>query len=251
MDKDKHPGTPAIDPQAAAERFVDLQTRGSFGSGDQEIWRDIVGTARDEDPCGRFAYVAERLIAEDRFRERTLQLMREIRGRCFMKDGAHLYRFDARPEVDTKRLAAARQDLDGVGAYTVASFDELVPRQRWMTDAQRRLAVRRYVDVATGQDDCLMPRHRSSPVTLFGAVPTPKLREFELPARGVLTGHLCHEPLMGDLAHLLALVAAIGAANYQDAFYRAAGYLEVALRTPPIVAMNDEGGFHLIHICAD
>jgi len=216
-----------------------------------EIWREIVGTERDQDSCGRFAYVAEKLIAEDRFRERTLEVMREIRGRCFEKDGGHYYRFDRRDEIDPGRLASVRQHLDGVGEFTVASMRELVPRPSWMSRGQWTRAFRRFVDVMIGDDDREPLVRRAALVSMFGSVPVPHLPQFELPARCLFPGGLVHKTLMGDLAHLLAVVAAIAASNYQDAFYRAADYAIEAAKTPPLVVASVDGGFHLIHVCAD
>ena len=244
-------GRSPVDPQTAAERFAELQTRGSFGSGDREIWRDIVGTERDREPGGRFAYVAEKLIAEDRLRDRTLQAMREIRGRCFERDGEHYYRVERRAELDPRRLAEVRQHVDGVGAFTVASMKELVPQPSWMSADAWRAAFSRYVDVMTRKDDRMPTLRRAHLGTMFDLVPNRHLREFELPARGVLTGHLVHKPLMGDLAELLALVAAYGAMNWQERFDRAADYLMEAARTPPLIVAKEDGGFHLIHVCLD
>ncbi|GEM_PF-3100230 len=259
-DKDKD-GIPHTDErQAAAERFVRLQTgegfvdasdRGGFGFGDREIWRDIAGTERDKDPCGRFAYVAEKLIKEERFRERALLVMREIRSRCYERDGEHGYRFARRAEIDAAAYVGRfRGDLDGVDTIRVVSMRELVPQPSWMSESQWKRAFRRYVEVMTGEDDPVRVR-RDPFARMFGDAPHGTLRQFTMPARGVLMGHLVHEPLMGDLAELLALVGATAASNHQDAFYRMANYVMEAAKAPPIVVAKDGGGFHLIHICAD
>lgn len=229
------------------EARVDTPVPGGHGG---EIWHEIVGTSHDDGPCARFTYVADKLIAEDRFRERTISVMQAMRERCYESDGVHRYRVDPFGEAAARRLIAVRHVLDGVGAYEVATPKRLVPQPAWMSHAQWDRAFRDYVAAMTNKDD--PARGRRDPLSgMFGGVPTPALRHFELPARGVLTGHLVHEPLMGDLAHLLALLAAIAAANYQDAFYRAAEYVGEAIKTPPIVARNEDGGFHLIHLCRD
>src|SRR5687768_246345 len=83
------------------------------------LWRDIVGTERDKEPCGRFIYVAEKLIAEERMRERTLKVMREIRDRCSERDGVHAYRFDRSDEIDPRAMIEVSKQVDGVGTFTV------------------------------------------------------------------------------------------------------------------------------------
>lgn len=221
-------------------------------TGGREIWREIAGTERDQDPCGRFIYVAEKLIKEKRFLERTLLVMGEIRNRCYERDGNHYYRFARREELDPELFVSRfRGDLDGVGEIKVASMRELVPRPSWMDAGKWKRAFRRFVDVMTADDDREPTLRRDPFGNMFGAVPVPHLEEFFLPARGVLTGHLVHKALMGDLAELLALVAATAASNYQDAFYRTANFVMEAAKAPPIVVARDGGGFHLIHVCAD
>ncbi|HJV33087.1 MAG TPA: hypothetical protein VJ694_03605 [Patescibacteria group bacterium] len=258
MDKDKKVGTPPVDPQTAAERFAALQTggpaavRGRFDDGRPHLlWHEVVGTERDRDPCGRFAYVAEKLIAEVRMRERTLQAMREIRNRCFERDGKHYYRVERRSEIDPRRLAEAHQQVDGVGTLALASMKELVPQPPWMSADAWKAAFSRYVDVMTRKDDRAPIPRRDELGRLFDLVPNRHFEEFIMPARGVLTGHLVHEPLMGDLAELLALVGAYGAMNWQERFDRAADYLMEAARTPPLIVAKEDGGFHLIHVCLD
>jgi len=217
------------------------------GTEGNEVWREIARTSHDQDPCGRFTYCADKLIAEDRFRERTLEVMRAIRERCYEKGGKAGYRVDRLDQFDEARFIEVRKGLDGVGAFTVVLLSDLVPLHPWMGRGQWKLAFRRYVESLTLEDRSTNA-FRAPLVSMFGSVPTPALSQFELPARGVLTGSLVHEPLMGDLAHLLALLAAIGAANYQDAFYRAADYVELAAKTPPIIVARADGGLHLIHV---
>jgi len=217
------------------------------GGQGNEVWREIARTSHDQDPCGRFIYCADKLIAEDRFRERTLEVMRAIRERCYAKDGVAGYRIDGLDRLDEAAFVEARKNLDGVGAFDVARLHELVPRHGWMSREQWNRAFRRYVETMTLEDRATNA-FRAPLVGMFGGVPTPDLAQFELPARGVLTGDLVHKPLMGDLAHLLALVAAIAAANYQDAFYRAAAYVEFAAKMPPLVVAREDGGLHLIHV---
>lgn len=221
-------------------------------SGGSEIWREIVGTERDEDPCGRFSYVAEKLIKEEPFRERLLAVMREIRGRCVEKDGNHYYRFERRAELDPTTFCREVADsLDGhAGAIELVRMTDLVPLHPWMTRRQWSLAFRRFVDAMTGQDDALSPEDRRTPLAwLFGNPPNQAfIDEFAMPARCVLAGHLVHKSLMGDLAELLAIAAGYAAANYQEGFRHAANYLMLAAKVPPMIVAKPNG-FDLIHIC--
>jgi hypothetical protein len=148
-------------------------------------------------------------------------------------------------------MAEAHQLVDGVGTLALASMEELVPRPSWMSMDAWKAAFSRYVDVMTRQDDRMPTARRDHLGRMFDLVPGRYLEEFEMPARGVLTGHLVHKPLMGDLAELLALVAAYGAMNWQERFDRAADYALEAARTPPLIVAKEDGGFHLIHTCLD
>ena len=219
---------------------------------DDDIWREIVGTERDQDPCGRYVHVAERLIDDEHMRKRALSVMTEVRTRCYERDGLHAYRFVRRTEIDQARFVAGIQHhLDGVGVIAVASMRELVPQPSWMGDAAWKAAFSRYVDVMTRRDDRDPSRPRDRLGYLFDFVPRKALAQFSMPARGVLTGNLVHAPLMDDLAELLALVGAYAAMNYQERFGRAAAYLMEAAKAPPLIAAREEGGFHLIHVCLD
>jgi len=66
----------------------------------------------------------------------------------------------------------------------------------------------------------------------------------------LLTGHLVHKPLLGDLARLLALVGSYAADEDLEHFERAAGYVMEVAKAPPLI-VGDSPKFHLIHVCLD
>lgn len=215
---------------------------------DSEIWREIERTPHNTQPWSLFAYVTDKLVRTERFHERTLALMHDVCGRVLTEDGAPRYRIDAAATVDLTRMAEVRKHLDGVGAFRVATAKQVVPSEPGMSEADWATAFAARARTASRARDAL-PRHRSL-LSMFGGL-APDLRHFMHPARLLFRGALIHEPMMGDLAELVALVAALGAANEQDAFYRAWEYVTEAVKTPPIIVPNDDGRFDFTHVCAE
>lgn len=212
------------------------------------VWHDILGSSRDDEPTGRFVYVAEKLIAEP-LRARVLMAMREISTRCIAIAEKPGYRMARREELPRDYLDRVRAHLPGLsGTISLATRRELVPRQPWMTDGHWDSAYFQYWTVAKGSHD-LTIRPESNAV-LFGTVPHAIAGQFELPARCVLTGHLVHKPLMGDLTEFLAIAAGAAAHGDHDVTERAVGYLLDAAKTPPLV-VRQKDKTHLVLICAD
>jgi hypothetical protein len=213
------------------------------------IWSEILGTALDEDPCGRFSHVAERLIPDKLLRDRVLLAMREIRSRCLEREGRHSYCLARRDELPSDYLKRARSRLTGLdGEIDLASTAELVPRQSWMTDSQWGHAFYQYWVVMQGRQFPQIP-YRSR-ATLFGGREYAFIEQFSIPARGVLTGHLVHGPMMGDLAEFLTIAGAAAACGDSDVALRAADYLLDAAKTPPLL-VRQEDRTHLVLICND
>ena len=106
--------------------MIDLQSKypearelPQFASGQgNEVWREIAGTSHDEDPCGRFTYCADKLIAEDRFRERTISRSGP-RGIDMPRVRAAVVASLARPFATAARSPAALPRIATVPRYIV------------------------------------------------------------------------------------------------------------------------------------
>lgn len=233
-------------PRPTNPREIPIYAR--LGGG--EIWRDVVGTDRDDEPGGRFIYVAERLIADARMRERVIVAMHAVRERHFEKRENHYYRFESRAELDAETLVErVRATVRNADTIAVATMTDLVPKPAWMAPDQWTSVFRSYVEAMTGQDGRNPHRQRAPLASLFGFAPMAQFKEFEQPARSVLTGNLVHKVLMGDLAELLALAGAYAAAGLPEEAERSAAFVMEAAKAPPMIVATDDGGFHLIHVC--
>jgi hypothetical protein len=221
----------------------------------REVWRELVETdiKRHQTPGGSYAYVAERLIGDDRLRDMALTSMKEVLSRCRERDGTHRYVSTRRAELDAVAFERHVRALATgfTGRFMLATRQEILPRLPMMTDDQYDLSFYRYCEVM-GATDGARPtsRVRRTPLSLlFEAVPCRSIAEFEMPARGVLTGHLVHQPLMGDLAELLAVAGGL-CADRHPAAELACGIVRIASKAPPLVIHNEDGP-HLVFICAD
>lgn len=235
---------------SAAEEAEKARQLAAFHSGDSHlIWSEILGTKRDQDPCGRFCHVAERLIPDKPLRDRVLMAMREIRSRCLEQGGKHHYRSARRDELPSDYLKRARVPLTGLdGEIDLASPAELVPRRAWMTDDQWRHAFFQYWSVMQGRWFPLIPY--LSRASLFGGRQNPFIEQFSLPARGVMTGHLVHGPMMADLSEFLTVAGAAAACGDREVATRVADYLLYAAKTPPLLVRQIDRT-SLVLICAD
>lgn len=239
-----------------SRRYREDRAEASIGLGPagspHEVWRELVGIdlARHQTPGGSFAYVAERLIEEGRLREAALRAMREVLARCREKDGELDYVAFPRAELDAEAFErAVRENAPGfTGRFMLATRAEIMLRNPWMSDVQYDRAFLRYSEVMTGADGT-RPFPRVPLATLFGVPHLDAIREFEMPARGVLTGHLVHRERMGELAEFLAVAAGLCAVGH-DLAERACAFVTWASKAPPLVVHNETGP-HLVFICAD
>jgi hypothetical protein len=215
----------------------------------KEIWLEILFTERDLDPCGRFSHAAEQLIADEQLRARVIMAMKEFRSRCLIQEGKPAYRMARRDELPASYLEQVRKCLPGLkGSLSLATRRQLVPHQPWLNDEQLNAAFHQYWIVMRGQ---LNPRlEHLQPSTLFGAPRYDLIEQFWTPARHVASGMLIHEPMISDLAEILAVAGGSAAFGDRQAAEHAVNYLVYAAKTPPLFVRRPDVT-NLVLVCAD